>query len=234
MAVDSIGNIQNNYEKYADYFSDTKNDTLSVDSFYELLLAEMTNQDPMEPTSNTEFVSQLATYSSLNVQKDALYYSNANYAASLVGKEVIVAVSTGASSADGQKLFTDRGTVTAMTFEDEKFNVTVNGKSYSLSNIMEVVSTDTQSTVSSDGAFATSLIGRHVTVQATDSSGATVLDAGIVKSLEIENGVISVIVNDMAYKVSDVVKVEEATDTVKDQTADEAQTTDAELKELFG
>lgn len=225
MAVDSIGSIQENHTKYKDYFADSSAQTLSIDSFYELLMAEMTNQDPMEPTSNTEFVSQLASYTSLSVQKNALYYSNANYAASLVGKNVVVASSTGSG------LAVDQGTVSAMTFDDENFNVTVNGKSYSLSNIMEVVSGKTTGTISSDGAFATSLIGKNVTVQATDSKGAVVIDQGIVTSLEIKDNEISVIVNDMAYKVGDVIKVENAAETSETAQTEE---TDAELKELFG
>jgi flagellar basal-body rod modification protein FlgD len=38
---------------------DSDNTTLSSEDFYELLIAELQNQDPLEPMSNTEMVSQL-------------------------------------------------------------------------------------------------------------------------------------------------------------------------------
>ena len=38
---------------------------LGYDQFLTLLCAEMQYQDPLEPTSNTEYVAQLATFSQL-------------------------------------------------------------------------------------------------------------------------------------------------------------------------
>ncbi|MDE8719194.1 flagellar hook capping FlgD N-terminal domain-containing protein, partial [[Eubacterium] siraeum] len=49
-------------------------------------MAEMSNQDPLEPTSNTEFVSQMAQFTAFQAQQDNLKYSMSNYAAGLVGK----------------------------------------------------------------------------------------------------------------------------------------------------
>ena len=63
--MDGVNTIQDNYEKYKDMFTDKKNDVVTMDSFYQLLVAEMQNQDPLEPTSNTEFISQMAQFSSL-------------------------------------------------------------------------------------------------------------------------------------------------------------------------
>ena len=39
------------------------NNDLGYDQFLQLLCAEMQYQDPLEPTSNTEYVAQLATFS---------------------------------------------------------------------------------------------------------------------------------------------------------------------------
>ena len=70
---------------------DTKasNNDLGYDQFLQLLCAEMQYQDPLEPTSNTEYVAQLATFSQmeamLNMQ-NSIESSNAN---ALVGKYVI-------------------------------------------------------------------------------------------------------------------------------------------------
>ena len=43
----------------------TSNNSIGQDAFLQLLVTQLQNQDPTNPESNTEFVSQLATFSSL-------------------------------------------------------------------------------------------------------------------------------------------------------------------------
>lgn len=44
--------------------------TLDYDAFLKLLVEQMKNQDPLEPTSETEYVAQLATFS--NVEQNII------------------------------------------------------------------------------------------------------------------------------------------------------------------
>ncbi len=223
MAVDSIGSIQENHIKYAKYFSDKQNGDLSVEDFYTLLLSEMTNQDPLEPTSNTEFISQMATFTSMRSQQDALYYSNANYASSLVGKTVIVSAGTGTTGG------TISGVVSNVNMSGDSFTVTVNGRDYALKSVVKIVS-DSQSytgtsNIGSDGAYATSLIGKRVTISARNSSGATVLEQGVVDSIEVQDGQFSVIVNGLSYSIADVVRVQNENTTAATAAADSVSET---------
>ena len=229
-SVDSTQSIAENYAKYASYFETETTDLASAETFYKLLLAEMTNQDPMEPTSNTEFISQLANFSSLQTQNNALAYQQSAYATSLAGKNVTVATSTGTGS-----LNVDTGVVTAVDLSDSSnIEVTVNGKRYALKYVMAVNSDETASTVgvNSNDAYATSLIGKKVTLLQDK-----VAEQGVVEAIQAENGEFSVVVNGLAYSLGSVVRVENASagsvsDSEKKEeisSAEEAETETAVL-----
>jgi len=70
----------------------TASPTLDYNAFLQLLLAQMQNQDPLNPTDSTEFVSQLATFSNVeqgvntNSKLDQLLtISNLTQASTMVG-----------------------------------------------------------------------------------------------------------------------------------------------------
>lgn len=80
--------------------SSTSSPTLDYDSFLKLLLAQMQNQDPLNPMDSTEYVSQLASFSNveqglkMNTKLDQLLVvSNMAQAAGMVGHTI--------TSADG-------------------------------------------------------------------------------------------------------------------------------------
>jgi flagellar basal-body rod modification protein FlgD len=199
--IDGVASAQSNYEKYKDMFSD-KHDLITMENFYSLLVAEMQNQDPLEPTSNTEFISQMASFTALSAQQDAFNVQQQNYANSLIGKTVTV------STGDGK---TDTGVVSFVRSGDDP-QINVNGNNYSLSAISQVHSGDQQTSAIGDyGAFAAGILGRNAVVQAVDSTGTTYVDEGTVSALEIQNGEVRVVVNGYAYNATDVLKVTENT-----------------------
>ncbi len=203
--IDGLNTIQDTHEKYKDMFTTEKNDIVTMDSFYQLLVAEMQNQDPLEPTSNTEFISQMATFTSMQATQDNLKMQEQNYAKNLIGQ--YVGVSDG-----GSELV--QGIVDYVTFGDDVM-IRVNGKNYTLGSLKMVYGTEgtdgasAQSQIGEYGAFAASLIGKNAVVQATDVSGAPVYDEGEVTSIEIQDGIVRVVLNGYAYNVTDVVSVSE-------------------------
>lgn len=70
------------------------NDTLGKDAFLKLLIAELSNQDPLNPMEDREFVSQMATFSSLeqmqNMNKtlESMAEANKFSAVQYIGKAV--------------------------------------------------------------------------------------------------------------------------------------------------
>lgn len=80
--------------------SATGNQTLGKDAFLQLLVTQLKNQNPLDPQDNTEFVAQLAQFSSLegittlndtvNSIAGTFSSSQALQASSLVGRSVIV------------------------------------------------------------------------------------------------------------------------------------------------
>lgn len=212
--LSSYDQIQANHEKYADKFADNNKDLVNSETFLNLLVAEMTNQDPLEPTSNTEFVTQMAQFTQLQYAQDSSTYAKANYAASLVGKTVT------ASKMDGAELVTKTGVVESVVKSGDSYTVSVGGESFDISKINSVAET-TDKSESTDGtsgvisgtnalgdtiARASMMIGMYATVKAKTDSGE-VVDAGIIDSIQVKNGEVHIVLGDISYKLSDVVEV---------------------------
>ena len=71
---------------------DTKGtSTMGKDQFLKILVAEMQYQDPLEPTTNTEWVSQMATFSQIEELQNMSDSMTKGQAQNLVGKYVIMA-----------------------------------------------------------------------------------------------------------------------------------------------
>ena len=68
--------------------------TVDSDTFLTLLVAEMQNQDPLEPTSNTEWVSQYATFTQVEQMTEMGESMDMLRANSMIGKEVVMKVTS--------------------------------------------------------------------------------------------------------------------------------------------
>lgn len=123
----STQNAQNNYDKNMD------DSSVDMQDFLNLLVAQMTNQDVMNPMDNTEFVSQLAQFSSLKALTTLSEIKQQEQATSLIGKDVIMA-----SYNEEGELEKVEGKVEKVTLFSGEVNLYVKGKEYTMSNLMEI------------------------------------------------------------------------------------------------
>ena len=107
--------------------------SLGKDDFLQLLVAQMKYQDPLEPTSNTEYISQYATFSELEQMQNMSSTMELSRASDLVGKTVVVET----TDATG-KTSSDMGVVEYISYENNKALVWVNGQSWLLDDVKEV------------------------------------------------------------------------------------------------
>lgn len=134
--------------------------TMDMNTFLQLLAAQFQNQDVTNPTDNTEFISELAQFSSLQAMNTVAQYQDSQYGASLVGKTVLVAKYN-----DKGQLVKDTGVVQSVSFSSsDGSSISVNGNDYALGSVMQVINPDSGATPPTDGGDSTGSNG--------DTSGA--------------------------------------------------------------
>ena len=113
-------------------------DTIKASDFLQLLVTQLTNQDPLDPMDDKEFMAQMAQFSSLeemsslNQTMTAFTQSQqASVASAYLGRDVTIL------GEDGKQV---EGEVTAVTLgkSGEQSQVTVDGKLYDTSRIQIV------------------------------------------------------------------------------------------------
>ena len=106
------------------------NSSLDKDAFLQLLVAQMKYQDPLEPTSNTEYISQLATFSELEEMQNMTSGMNLQRASALVGQYVFMKVTDGS----GNTTYPE-GKVDYVVYENNKAYLSINEILYSMDDL---------------------------------------------------------------------------------------------------
>lgn len=111
--------------------------SLDKDAFLKLLVTQMKYQDPLEPTDNTEYVSQLATFSELEEMQNMSASLGKQNASSLIGQYVYIEEtdSTGNSK-------TVEGTVDYVSFSGNKTYLSIEGTLYNYDDLVSVADSD--------------------------------------------------------------------------------------------
>lgn len=86
------GKVETTYTETYQKEDTTGTGELGKDAFLQLLVTQLQHQDPLEPQDNSEFVSQLAQFSSLEELQNLTSTMGNTQALSLVGKYVMIEV----------------------------------------------------------------------------------------------------------------------------------------------
>lgn len=114
-----------------------KSSTLGKDDFLQLLVAQMQYQDPLEPTSNTEYIAQYATFSEVEQIQNMSKSMDLSRASSLVGQTVQIT-----STDDSGRETTKMGKVDYVKYENGKAMVSIDEELYSLDDVTYVCDQD--------------------------------------------------------------------------------------------
>ena len=139
-ATASSGKASTSISKAA---SSTAN-TYNSDMFLQLLVAEMQYQDPLEPTSKTEYVSELASFSQIEAVQAVQDQMKTLEANSLVGKYVIVLQDNEYVSGKVDYVYNDGG----------ELYLAIGDKKYSIDNLDSVVDAEYYNGVLDAESFA--------------------------------------------------------------------------------
>jgi len=143
MAITALvenGKVVDTGSKTTSATSNQNNSNSAVDEemFLNLLVAEMKYQDPLEPTSNTEWISQYATFTSIEQQTAMQQSIKQVEANNLVGQQVIMKT---VNSITGETSY-QSGIVDYVYVEEGEIYLSVNNNLYNIDDLDTVVNAD--------------------------------------------------------------------------------------------
>lgn len=137
--ADSIANVLNTSRanNTSGSKTETKKSELDKDAFLQLLVTQMQYQDPLNPGDSTEYMSQLAQYSSLEATMNISNTLEKGNALNLVGQYVIMNTTDSAGNA---KMVS--GLVEYATVKDGNVMLSINDTYYPADDLDSVVDYD--------------------------------------------------------------------------------------------
>jgi flagellar basal-body rod modification protein FlgD len=198
--------------------------SMGKDDFLKLLLAQLQNQDPTAPTDNTQFVAQLAQFSSLEQAEQtnstleslllAQASANQTSAASFIGKSVLfksTGVTLGSSGATILGTLNQNASTVTATIQD------ANGKTVRTITLKDVTSGALSVPWDGKSDDGTKLPNGAYTVNlaAKDAKGnnLTISTQGraTVTGVDFSSGAAQLIVNGQTINMSDVIEITQPT-----------------------
>lgn len=130
--ISSVLSSSNNYGNIV-WSDSTDNSIMDPSSFLNLMVAELTNQDFMDPYDTGEMISTMATYTEMQIMQEMGDKTDALYAINLVGQTV-----TASRFSVTGDLDTTTGVVEKVTLYEGDYYIYVNGVTYTMDQIMSV------------------------------------------------------------------------------------------------
>jgi flagellar basal-body rod modification protein FlgD len=115
--------------------------TLDQSDFLQLLVTQLSEQDPMNPVSDAEFIGQMAQFSTLEATTNMQESVAGLQASSLLGQTLQV------QNSQGQ---TANGVVSSVLFQSGTPELIINGAPYTLDDVLSIQ--PTQTTAPSDSS----------------------------------------------------------------------------------
>lgn len=109
-----------------------KSNALDMDSFLQLMAAQIRNQDALNPSSNEDYIQQMVQMTMIQAITDMMDMSMTSYASSMIGKNVVLAETS------GNEVKKVEGIVTGVSIYKGEPILHVNGKDYTLSQVMVI------------------------------------------------------------------------------------------------
>lgn len=169
---------------------------LDKDAFLKLLIEQMANQDPLNPTSDTEYVSQLAQFSMLDKLQSMDESMTKSQLYSLVGKYVYVN-STNSTTGETELVY---GKVDGVINQNGVDYLVMGDKQFQLSDLVGVAGVEeapTQSIASSTG-----LLGKTISALIDDETVT-----GAVSKLFSKDGILYALVGEKEIPVSSITEI---------------------------
>jgi len=163
---------------------------LGKDDFMKILVAQLSNQNPLEPTNDTEFIAQLAQFSSLEQMQSLNQGFARSQAYSLIGKTVYVN-----NEAEDGTLDVIYGKVDGVVRKDGMDYIVVNDEHYTVDDVTGVLDDAKALSMEQQILQSAGLIGKTVTASVPDENGEVHTVSGVVEKIMIIEGEVFAVVN---------------------------------------
>lgn len=195
------------------------NETLDKNAFLKILTAELSNQDPTNPQDSTQYISQMAQFSSLEQMYNLNTTMTMNAANSIIGKAVTVSKTDlyGNYYSGIVRAVTNNSGTIKVTLEVEQDGA-IAYKDFSYEDVKEIIQvSDTRLDAVSENMLlltASALIGKRAEFNSPDETGNNYV--GTVKGVYIDGGNIKMKIlpegadNTVDLPYTKLIRVEEA------------------------